>query len=82
MQILNVKPVSLAEVACRKSHLEAQRDLTRGMIYGYIPEVIEHQANARNYLQDFAENLFLNGILTRAETRKPADLKRLIRYLA
>jgi hypothetical protein len=82
MQILNAEPLTLTAVVCRTSPLEAQRDLARGMIYGYLPEVIGHPANARNYLQDFAENLFLNGILTRAETRKPADLKRLIPYLA
>lgn len=78
----NLWPLSLEELAEHSSWIEVKRQINDRMIYGCHPDVINDPAHAKEYLLDFTDSILYKDLFKLAEVRKPADLTKLVTFLA
>ena len=78
----NLWPLSLEELSKHSSWIEVKRQINDRMIYGCHPDVINDPYHAKEYLLDFADSILYKDLFRLAEVRKPADLTKLVTFLA
>ncbi len=78
----NLRPFSLAELAANTSWIEVKRQIQERMIYGCLPAVVNDPRHAQQYLMDVADAVLYKDVFCLAQMRKPAQLTKLVRYLA
>jgi predicted AAA+ superfamily ATPase len=75
-------PVSWQELHAHYGHITAHAQLEQRLIYGMYPDVITHQGEEREVLQQLAGSYLYKDLLSMSGIRKPELLDKLLRALA
>lgn len=74
--------ISYEEMEGHHGYLEESKALTDRLVYGYYPEVINHQGDERAYLNQLADSFLYKDILMWDRIKKPEKLIKLLQALA
>lgn len=76
-------PMSFAEMSAHNGYATERSLLEHRMIYGYYPEVVQHDvAQAQRILGDLTDGLMYKDLLALDQLKKPSLLVNLLRALA
>jgi len=75
-------PVSWQEYELKQGYLKAEQQLENRLLYGFYPDVLNHQGEEVEVLKQLVNSYLYKDILTYANIRKPAVLEKLVQALA
>ena len=75
-------PITWEEYESDIGFLKAEQQLENRLLYGFYPEVLNHQGSEREILLELVNSYLYRDILAFSEIRKPAVLERLLQALA
>ena len=75
-------PISFFEFAENGNLLEEKQLLQRRLVFGFYPEIINHQGNEVEYLNELSNSLLYKDILSWERIKKPRKLESLLQALA
>lgn len=75
-------PINIPEMIAHHGLLTESRLLEHRLVFGMYPEVINHPADAVQYLQAISTSYLYKDILKWQEIKKPAELEKLVQALA
>lgn len=76
-------PMSFAEMSAHLGYAHERSLLEHRMVYGYYPEVVQHEAaQAQRILGDLADGLMYKDLLALDQLKKPSLLVNLLQALA
>ena len=70
------------ELAENGNLLEEKQLLQRRLVFGFYPEIINHQGNEVEYLNELSNSLLYKDILSWERIKKPRKLESLLQALA
>lgn len=75
-------PVSFDEMVKHHGLLEEKRLIPHRLLYGYYPEVVNHQGNEKEVLRQLSDSFLYKDILMWEQIKKPDKLLKLLQALA
>lgn len=78
----NLLPISSYEMVEHTSYLEEKRLLTRRLVYGMYPEVINNPGNELKILRHLSNSYLYKDIFSFQDVRKPEILEKLLQAIA
>lgn len=78
----NMWPVSWREWQEHVGYVKAEQDIENRMVFGFYPDVLNHEDNPGLVLSELAESYLYKGILMYEGLKKPTVIKKLLKALA
>ncbi len=78
----NLYPLSFGEMVNNSSLLEEKRLLSRRLVYGYYPDIINANGDEEGRIKQLANSYLYKDILTWERIQKPDKLEKLVQALA
>lgn len=75
-------PLSFQEMVSHNGFLEEKRLVPHRMVYGYYPDVINHQGDEKEILHQLSDSYLYKDILMWEQIKKPDKLIKLLQALA
>ena len=75
-------PVSFREMVAEYGLIEERANLENRLLYGYYPEIVTHPADAKERLNQLANDYLYKDILSLDGINKPTKLEKLLQALA
>ncbi len=75
-------PLSFKEMVDHHGLLEESRLLQHRLLYGYYPDVVNHQGSEKEILKQLSESFLYKDILLMDQVKRPEALVRLLQALA
>jgi len=75
-------PLSFKEMVDHHGLLEESRLLSHRLLYGYYPDVVNHQGSEKEILKQLSESFLYKDILLMDQVKRPEALVRLLQALA
>lgn len=75
-------PLSFREMVDHHGFLEESRLLSHRLLYGYYPDVVNHQGSEKEILKQLAESFLYKDVLLLDQVKRPESLVRLLQALA
>ncbi len=75
-------PVSFDEMVKHHGLLEEKRLIPHRLLYGYYPDVVNHQGNEKEVLRQLSDSFLYKDILMWEQIKKPDKLLKLLQALA
>lgn len=75
-------PLSFKEMVNHHGLLEETRLLSHRLLYGYYPDVVNHQGSEKEILKQLSESFLYKDILLMDQVKRPESLVRLLQALA
>jgi hypothetical protein len=75
-------PLSFSEMVAHNGLLEEKRMLPHRLIYGYYPDVVNHQGNEKEILKQLSDSYLYKDLLSWEQIQKPDKLIKLLQALA
>lgn len=75
-------PLSWEEFENKTGYLTAEQQLEDRLLYGFYPDVINHQGGEKEILKELVSSYLFKDILAFANIRKPEVLEKLLQALA
>jgi len=78
----NMLPISWEEYQNKHGYLVAEQQLENRMLYGFYPDVLNHQGEEREILNTLVSSYLYRDILAFSGIRKPETLEKLLQAIA
>ena len=78
----NLWPVSWREWQEHVGYVKAEQDIENRMVFGFYPDVLNHEENPGLVLSELAESYLYKDILMYEGLKKPTVIKKLLKALA
>jgi len=78
----NLWPVTWEEWQNHVGYIKAEQDLENRMIFGFYPDVLNHEESPESVLVELAESYLYKDILMYEGLKKPTVIKKLLQALA
>lgn len=78
----NLWPVSWEEWQNHVGYVKAEQDVENRLIFGFYPDVLNHEENPEQVLAELAESYLYKDILMYEGLKKPTAIKKLLQALA
>ena len=78
----NLWPVTWEEWQNHVGYIKAEQDVENRMIFGFYPEVLNHEESPESVLVELAESYLYKDILMYEGLKKPTVIKKLLQALA
>ena len=78
----NMLPISWEEYQNKHGYLLAEQQLENRMLYGFYPDVLNHQGEEREILNTLVSSYLYRDILAFSGIRKPETLEKLLQAIA
>lgn len=78
----NMWPVSWREWQEHVGYVKAEQDIENRMVFGFYPDVLNHEENPGLVLSELAESYLYKDILMYEGLKKPTVIKKLLKALA
>lgn len=78
----SVWPVTWEEWQNHVGYVKAEQDVENRLIFGFYPDVLNHEENPESILVELAESYLYKDILMYEGLKKPAVIKKLLQALA
>ena len=75
-------PISWEEYENRIGFIKSEQQLENRLLYGFYPEVINHQGKERETLKNLVNSYLFRDILAFSDIRKPEVLEKLLQALS
>lgn len=75
-------PLSFKEMVDHHGFMEENRLLPHRLLYGYYPDVVNHQGSEKEVLKQLSESFLYKDILLMDQVKRPEALVRLLQALA
>lgn len=75
-------PLSFSEMVQHHGLLEEKRMMPHRLVYGYYPDVVNHQGTENEILKQLSESYLYKDVLMLDEIKKPLKLVKLLQALA
>jgi len=75
-------PISWEEYENKHGYLISEQQLENRLLYGFYPEILNHQGEEKQYLKQLVNSYLYRDILAFSDIRKPEVLEKLIQALA
>lgn len=75
-------PISWEEYENKHGYLVSEQQLENRLLYGFYPEIVNHQGEEKQYLKQLVNSYLYRDILAFSDIRKPEVLEKLIQALA
>ena len=78
----NLWPVSWEEWQNHVGYVKAEQDVENRLVFGFYPDVLNHEENPEQVLAELAESYLYKDILMYEGLKKPTAIKKLLQALA
>ena len=78
----NLWPVSWEEWQNHVGYVKAEQDVENRLVFGFYPDVLNHEENPEQVLAELAESYLYKDILMFEGLKKPTAIKKLLQALA
>ena len=78
----NLWPVSWEEWQNHVGYVKAEQDVENRLVFGFYPDVLNHEENPEQVLVELAESYLYKDILMYEGLKKPTAIKKLLQALA
>ena len=78
----NLWPVSWEEWQNHVGYVKAEQDVENRLVFGFYPDVLNHEENPEQVLAELAESYLYKDILMYEGLKKPRAIKKLLQALA
>ncbi len=78
----NLWPVSWDEWEKHVGYVKAEQDVENRMVFGFYPDVLNHEENPEHVLAELADSYLYKDILMYEGLKKPSVIKKLLQALA
>ena len=78
----NLWPVSWEEWQNHVGYVKAEQDVENRLVFGFYPDVLNHEENPEQVLAELAESYLYKDILMYDGLKKPTAIKKLLQALA
>ncbi len=78
----NLWPVSWDEWEKHVGYVKAEQDVENRMVFGFYPDVLNHEENPEHVLAELADSYLYKDILMYEGLKKPTIIKKLLKALA
>ena len=78
----NLWPVSWEEWQNHVGYVKAEQDVENRMVFGFYPDVLNHEENPGRVLAELADSYLYKDILMYEGLKKPSAIKKLLQALA
>ncbi len=75
-------PISWEEYENKHGYLVSEQQLENRLLFGFYPEILNHQGEEKQYLSQLVKSYLYRDILVFSDIRKPEVLEKLIQALA
>lgn len=75
-------PISFEEWESHIGYIKAEQDLSSRLIYGFYPDVLNHQDDQKTILKELSESYLYRDVFMYGGIKKPDEIKKLLQAIA